>query len=159
MTDTPQPNYQLNIEDDRLCIKQIFNVSIDRLFACFTQPELLSRWHAPGELTTPHVEVDLKVGGTYKIAMKNADDETYTAFGEYKEIEKPDKGFGKLVYSWAWEHVEGSPVSTVTVLLKSLDDKTEVELIHEGFSTADVTQHHSQGWAGIFTNLDIYIKL
>ncbi|MCH7816445.1 MAG: SRPBCC domain-containing protein [Proteobacteria bacterium] len=72
---------QLTLEADRLSIKQIFAAPIDQLFACFTQAELLCQWHAPGEMQTT-AEVDLKVGGHYRIAMKDAEGQVFTAIGE-----------------------------------------------------------------------------
>lgn len=139
---------QLDLQEKHLSVKQVFNAPISTLFKYFTRPDLLSQWHAPGEMTVPVAEVDLRVGGAFRISMKNADDEIFTAVGVYKEIQEP----GKLVYTWAWEHV-GGPDTLVTVLFTDLGDKTEVELVHEGFPDSSVSEHHSKGWTGIFTRL------
>ena len=151
-------DHQLVVEDDRLSIKQQVNASIERVFACFTQPDLLAKWHAPGTMTVPDVDVNLVVGGAYHVTMKNADGETFTAFGHFREISHPVNGSARLVYSWAWRHVEGSPETLVTVLMSSAGEQTEVELIHEGFASADVSQHHSQGWSGIFARLKAFCE-
>lgn len=144
---------KLTVANDHLSIKQVFNARIEHLFACFTQPDLLSQWHAPGQMTVPDLSVDLKVGGNYRISMKNAEGQIFTAYGVYKEIIEPTK----LVYTWSWEHTDG-PETTVTILLTDLGERTEVELLHEGFAAPDVAEHHSQGWTGIFTNLSNYLN-
>ena len=142
---------QLNVEPQSLSIKQTFDAPIDRLFACFTQPDLLNQWHAPGNMTT-EADVDLRVGGGYRIAMTNDEGNTHTAIGEYQEIDAPNK----LVYTWAWEGAEGPP-TTVTVLFTAVGKQTQVELIHVNFPNEEAAQHHSQGWSGIYANLSAYL--
>ena len=144
---------KLILNEDRLSIKQVFNAPIERLFACFTQPDLLSRWHAPGEMSIPQAQVNLEVGGQYRIVMQNAEGQTHTAMGCYKEIDEPNK----LVYTWSWENREG-PETLVTVLLTDKGEETEVELIHEGFTAATEAEHHSQGWTAIYARLGAYIN-
>ena len=146
------PNSELNIESNQLSIKQTFNAPIARLFACFTQPELLAQWHSPEDTMRITAEVDLKIGGNYRIEMTAPDGQSHTAIGQYHEIEEPNK----LVYSWRWEGAEG-PDTTVTVFLKERGSQTEVELIHTGFENKDTAQHHSQGWSGIFDRLAIHL--
>jgi uncharacterized protein YndB with AHSA1/START domain len=142
----------VNVESNRLSIKQTFNAPIARLFDCFTQPELLSQWHAPSDTMTTTAEVSLKVGGNYRIAMTDSDGKVHTAIGVFQEIDEP----GKLVYSWRWEGGDG-PDTLITVLFKEVGAKTEVELTHTGFTVDEEAQHHSQGWQGIFGQLDGFL--
>lgn len=148
------PNAELNVESNQLSIKKFFDAPIARIFACFTQPELLSQWHSPNDSMSVTTEVDLKIGGDYRIVMTGPDGEAHTAIGQYQEIDQPKK----LVYSWRWEGAEG-PDTIVTVLLKELGPQTEVELIHTGFENNDTTQHHSQGWSGIFGRLATHLGI
>ena len=39
-------------------------------FTAWATPEELKRWHAPEPMTVPLVEVDLRVGGSYRIHMR-----------------------------------------------------------------------------------------
>ena len=144
----------LNIESDQLSIKQTFNAPVSRLFACFTRAELLSQWHAPSDTMTTVAEVNLKIGGRYRIAMTDSDGKVHTAVGEFHEIEESSR----LVYSWNWEGSEG-PDTIVTVLFEPKGSKTEVELTHRGFAQEVEAQHHSQGWSGIFTRLNTYLSI
>ena len=135
----------LTVESDQLSIKQIFDAPVARLFACFTEAELLSQWHAPSDTMSTKAEVNLQVGGSYRIAMTDAEGKVHTATGQFHEIDEPHR----LVYSWSWEGGD-DPETTVTVNFKDMGTKTEVELIHRGFVQEEVAQHHSQGWGGIF---------
>ena len=58
-------------------------------------------------------EVDLRVGGNYRIEMTRPDGQSHVAIGQYHEIEEPNK----LVYSWRWEDAEG-PDTMITVNLE-----------------------------------------
>lgn len=139
---------QLTTEENKLSIKQTFSATASRLFACFTQPELLNQWHAPGTSMTTNAEVDLTVGGAYRIAMTDPEGKTHTAVGVFKEIEEP----GKLVYSWRWEGSD-DPDTLVTVEFKQVGQQTEVTLTHINFPNNDAASHHSQGWSGIYARL------
>lgn len=139
---------QLTTEDNQLSIKQTFNATASRLFACFTQPELLNQWHSPTESITTKSEVNLVVGGSYRISMADPENKTHTAIGVFKEIIEPSK----LVYSWHWEGSE-DPETTVTVEFHQTGHQTEVTLTHQNLPSSEAVKHHSQGWSAIFTRL------
>jgi len=50
-----------------LQIRRTFPASRERVFRAWTTPEEIKRWKAPGDRTSPVVEVDLRVGGKYRI--------------------------------------------------------------------------------------------
>ena len=61
-----------------------------RVFHAWTQPAVLQQWfHPAAQLTTPIVEVDLRIGGHYRITMQNADQQTFTVRGVYQVIDPP----------------------------------------------------------------------
>ena len=131
-----------------LQVKKIFSAPIEIVFAHFTKAELLSTWHSPNLTIPPKLNLDLKVGGAYRIEMIDADGDVHIVVGIYKEI-VPNQ---KLVYSWKWEGGT-HPETTVTVLFTTLGDSTEVELIHAGFVDDEVKGHHNQGWNGLLSKL------
>ena len=146
-------NAELNLGNNKLSIKQTFEAPIARVFACFTQPELLTQWHSPSDVMTIDAEIDLCPGGQYRIGMTGEDGTPHVAIGQYHEIEAPVR----LVYSWSWEGGDG-PETMITVLFTDQGDQTEVELIHTGFEQQDEAEHHSQGWGGIFTRLENHLQ-
>jgi uncharacterized protein YndB with AHSA1/START domain len=137
-----------NSENSISVIKKL-NAPIERVFAHFTDPDLLALWHNPNQVHTPEISVDLQVGGAYRFEMKDMESKTHVAVGTYIEIIPNEK----LVFSWQWE--DGPhPETQVTVLFKTNDSGTEVELIHEGFTDQEVMGHHNQGWNGLLGNLE-----
>lgn len=135
--------------ESMLELKRVLPVSRKRVFAAWTETDLIRQWFAPGDMQTPVAEIDLRVGGNYRIVMQNAAGETHSPSGVYEEI-VPDE---KLVFSWKWRDSE--LVTRVTITFKELGaNKTELTLKHDGFPTADVRDQHNQGWTGCLTNLE-----
>lgn len=138
----------LQIDADRLSIKQIFDAPVEKVFDCFTQPQILNQWFSPSESIGINAQLDLNVGGAYRFEMLKEDGEDHIAVGEFTEINPPTR----LAFTWAWEGSD-DPVTLVTISLRKIGQQTEVELVHSGFSQAEATQHHSQGWSGIYARL------
>ena len=54
----------------QLVIERILKASPERVFDAFTDPEQLMKWWWPNGFTCPAAEVDLRVGGRYRLAME-----------------------------------------------------------------------------------------
>ena len=123
-----------------------------RVFRAWTEPEQMLEWACPEGLSVEAVEVDLRVGGRYRIAMKAPDGGTHTAVGEYRVVERP----GRLVYTWNWAD-EGRDMgeTVVTVEFRGRGDGTsEVVLTHEGFPGAEARDDHETGWTSCVRRLE-----
>jgi|SRR5579863_8040554 len=133
-------------------LSRVVNAPSERVFAAWTKPEALKRWWGPPGFTTPSAEVDLRIGGAYKLAMKSPDGETHVVFGTFIEIEAPKK----LAYTWAWEEDDGAPSheSVVTVEFKPKGATTEIVLTHERLANAESRDKHIDGWNGCFDHLE-----
>ena len=85
------------VSETILQISRTFNAPRELVFQAWTQPESLSRWWAAGPgFTTPIAEVDLRVGGKYRLGMLAPDqDQPYVVGGVYKEMVHSEK----LVYT------------------------------------------------------------
>ncbi len=128
----------------RLQVRRVFEASPERLFRAWTTPEELKRWHAPGALTTPLAEVDLRVGGTYRIHMMEPGGKEHRVSGTYRTVEPPRR----LVYTWKWEDDPTETVVTLEFLPKGKG--TELVLTHEGFAAEERRASHEHGWTAIF---------
>ena len=117
----------------------------DKVFRAWTTPAELKRWAGPGDMVTPLAEVDLKVGGRYRIHMQAPDGTVHKVTGVYQVVDPPQR----LVYTWTWETGPERSETLVTVEFHERGaDKTEVVLSHERFSSAELRDRHQQGWTG-----------
>jgi uncharacterized protein YndB with AHSA1/START domain len=129
-----------------LHIERSYDASPEEVFDAWTNPELLRRWWKvdPAE-RTPVADVDLRVGGRYRLSMEHPDGTQHTVGGEYREVSRPTR----LVYSWQWEQEDGQPahVSTVTVEFHADGERTKVVLEHTGLASVESRDQHAHGWS------------
>ena len=135
-----------------LQIRRTFQAPREKVFRAWTDPDQMKHWFAPTADYETTAEVDLRVGGKYRIQMKHTDGSIHTAVGEYREISEPEK----LVYTWSWEDGSTSG-SLVTVKFRDLGSATELLLTHERFPTAELRDKHGQGWNGCLVRLEEHL--
>jgi uncharacterized protein YndB with AHSA1/START domain len=132
-----------------LSLRRTFQATRERVFRAWTSPEEMKRWKAPGDRTTPVVEVDLRVGGKYRIHMRSPDGQEVRLVGVYREVDPPKK----LVYTWMWETSPEMGETLVTVEFVERGRATEVVLKHELFLADEARDKHEHGWSGSLDKL------
>jgi uncharacterized protein YndB with AHSA1/START domain len=137
-----------------LRLRRTFRASPERVFRAWTTPAEMKQWKAPGELTTPLAEVDLRAGGKYRIHMQAPDGALHRLVGEYRLVDPPKK----LVYTWRWEQDPDAPETLVTVEFLGRGAVTDVVLTHELFPSAEAKQRHEHGWTACFDKLERVVQ-
>ena len=136
-----------------LVVTKIIPASPERLFAAWTEPVQLRQWWGPESVTCIEAEVDLRVGGRYRIGNRFSDGSVVWITGTFHLIDAPRK----LVYSWrvgANEHEE-----LVTVSFEpTIDGQTEVTVVHERIPDQPTRTRHQQGWVGCLAKLASHLK-
>src|SRR4029077_8571535 len=83
-------------QDTTLVVRRIIKAAPERLFRAWTEPEQLKKWWGPQSVTCVDAEVDLRIGGRYRIANQFPDGKVLWISGEFQVIEPPHK----LAYTW-----------------------------------------------------------
>ena len=128
-----------------LRIERTYDASPKEVFDAWTNPEVLRRWWVVDLAErTPIADVDLRVGGRYRLSMEHPDGTRHTVGGEYREVVRPTR----LVYTWQWEQDDGQPghVSTVTVEFQADGERTNLVLEHTDLPSAESRDQHANGW-------------
>jgi uncharacterized protein YndB with AHSA1/START domain len=140
-------------ETPTLRLERTFDAPVEAVFDAWTNPEVLRRWWiADSSWHTPVADVDLRVGGRYRLSMEDPAAHTlHTVCGEYREVRRPER----LVYSWAWEEDGGrlGHASTVTVEFIGDGDSTTVVLVHSDLASPESRENHRNGWEGCLASL------
>ena len=136
-----------------LVAKRTIRATPDQLFAAWTQPSQLKAWWGPAGVQCTDAQVDLRVGGTYRMANRFPDGRIVWISGEFEVIEPPHR----LVYTWRLDSME-SGSERVTVQFKPLGVFTEVVVVHERITDDDARRGHEQGWAACLEGLEEYMR-
>jgi uncharacterized protein YndB with AHSA1/START domain len=138
-----------------LRLERTFAAPAEVVFDAWTEPEVLRRWWAARpDWECASADVDLRVGGRYRLSMRDpSDGSVRTVGGEYVEIARPRR----LVYTWTWlaasDAMAGSEDTLVTVEFRDLGGRTAVAITHERFADERVRDLHVLGWEGCLDSL------
>lgn len=133
-----------------LQLRLVLNAPSERIFSMLTDPAELAKWWGPHGFTTPETELDLRVGGGYRLSMQPPDGDLFHLAGEFREIHRPSR----LVYTFRWEEPTPDDRETVvTLALDALGDATEVSLSQGMFATEERLALHRSGWTDSFEKL------
>jgi uncharacterized protein YndB with AHSA1/START domain len=136
-----------------LIVRRIVRADLTRVFDAWTQPKHLRNWWGPKSVECIDAEVDLRVGGRYRIANEFPDGKVLWISGEFEAIERPLR----LVYTWR-VGTEDAPAERVTVSFEPRGEETEVIVTHERIPTAAMRDMHEQGWLGCLDGLVEYLE-
>jgi uncharacterized protein YndB with AHSA1/START domain len=140
-------------QDTKLVVTKIIPASSECLFAAWTQPEQLKQWWGPESVTCIEAEVDLRVGGRYRIGNRFPDGRVVWITGKFHLIDAPHK----LVYSW--QVGTDSDEELVTVFFRPIQDgNTEVTITHKRIPDRTARESHQQGWFACLSKLALYIR-
>lgn len=128
-------------EGPSLTLERVFRAPPGRLWAAWTDPATMALWFGPHHTRVEHAAADLRIGGRFRVVLRENTGERHEVAGEYQAIE-PER---RLVFSWAWA---GSPerVSRVTVTLRAVPGGTALTLVHDRFADAATATRHTRGW-------------
>jgi uncharacterized protein YndB with AHSA1/START domain len=102
-------------------IEREFDAPRDRVFAVYTDPDLIPEWWGPRGTSTVVDRMDVRTGGDWRFVVRN-EDGSETAFrGTYREIAAPER----IVQTFEWEGLPGH-ISVETATFEDLGDRTKV---------------------------------
>jgi uncharacterized protein YndB with AHSA1/START domain len=138
----------------RLHLAAILPAVRSRLFRAHTNKDELAQWWGPTGFTTPTIQLDARVGGTYRITMQPPQGDPFHLSGEFVEIDPPSR----LVYTFRWEEPDPDDRETlVTITLSDRGGSTELTVDQGVFATEARLALHEQGWAETLERLRAFV--
>jgi uncharacterized protein YndB with AHSA1/START domain len=112
-------------KDDQILITREFDAPRHLVYTAWTTPELVRRWWAGrrGECTS--VEIDLRVGGTWRFVMTANDGQEVAFHGEFREIVPNERLVNTEVYEGA---PEGEPAVNLVTFTEA-DGRTTLAIL------------------------------
>ena len=137
-----------------LHLGRTFDASPERVFAAWTDPNLLKQWWGPLGSMVMAAEVDLRVGGRYRLGIQQSTQATYFVSGTYQVIQPPHK----LAFTWRWENPEMDiGDSLVSLEFRAKGNQTELHLTHERLPTSEARLAHNEGWVSMLEKLNRFL--
>ena len=136
-------------------VRRRFAATPEQVFDAWTVPEALTEWWSASPSHRPGLaEVDLRVGGRYRLSMIDGDGVETIIGGEYVDVQRPRR----LAFTWSWEAGLEDPTDETTSLVE-IDfeedgDATLVTLRHSGLVTPESIERHERGWNGCLDSLE-----
>ena len=135
---------------EQLSVSRTVRASPERVFDAWTDPAQIVVWWGAGGVTCPEAEIDLRVGGSYRLANRAPTGETAWITGTFSRIDPPHG----LDYTWAMEPIsDETHFSLVEVRFVPVPEGTEVTVSQTRIVDAPARDIHLQGWIGCLDGL------
>jgi uncharacterized protein YndB with AHSA1/START domain len=142
-------------ESPFLSIERAYPVAPEKVWRAWTDPEALKRWWMPRpDHRVSLAELDVRVGGRFRIVFGGPDGEENEAAGEYLEVER----HRRLVFTWHWPRSTPERVSRVTITFMPSGGGTELVFRHDRFHDHAAADNHKRGWTAAFAGLDAFMQ-
>lgn len=156
-TSTQESTTMERTSERELVVTRTINGPPHLVWDAWTDPELMQRWWVPksAPMTLLSCELDVRVGGRYKLVFQFGPETTMAFFGRYLEVNPPTR----LV--WTNEEAEGDAVVT-TVTFDENRGRTRV-VVHDLYPSkealdAAIASESTGGWPEQFDQLDELLR-
>ena len=136
-------------------IERIFDAPRELVWRALTDPERVKKWWGPEHYDCPAAKIDLRVGGSYRFAMRGPDGQTNWSGGVYREIVPLER----IVWTDSFMDEDGNRIPAsqlgipgdwldeqlVTMTLEDIDGKTKLTLHHEDMPN-EMAEDATAGW-------------
>lgn len=128
-------------------ITRIFDAPRELVWQAWTTPAMLVKWFGCAAFSTESAEADVRVGGSYRVVLRNPDGEDIPIYGRYTAVEP----VAHLAFTHQWEKppVPVNPAhhpTLVTVDLHEEGQRTRLEFRQTGLATEASRDSHVGGW-------------
>ncbi|MBV7297425.1 SRPBCC family protein [Enterovibrio paralichthyis] len=143
-----------------LNLKKTYPVPAKKVFAAWTNPDVLACWFGPSTHSVVEVSIDAQVGGKYRIVLEDEDGNVIDHFGEYVLVSP----YNHLVFTWMLEDqrcggCEGQEARTlVSIDIEDFGDSSLLRLRHEHLPNEVAYQGHQTGWEATLRALELYLS-
>lgn len=111
MTRLVTTTVEAGVGEPSVTFRRDFAAPPNLVFAAWTEPNQIRAWRGPAELPVVACEVDLRVGGRYRIVHRGPDGREYGFHGEYRRIDPPRLLVSTFIHDAAPQHTAVETVS------------------------------------------------
>jgi uncharacterized protein YndB with AHSA1/START domain len=115
------------VDKQRLEVRmsRVINAPRERVWQAHIDPTQIAQWWGPRRYTTEVEQLDPKVGGKWKFANKQSDGKRHVFYGEFLEVQKPEK----ITWTFIYEPYPDAVVTETLTLEELPDGKTKLSTL------------------------------
>ncbi len=136
-----------------LVLKHAYRCPVEKLFAAWLDPEIVSQFMCPGEVKIARLVWPAKVGGEFIVDMIH-NGKPHPHNGRFLEIDGPRR----IVFTWNSEHAGKDSQVTLDFAETETRGESLLTLTHERLPSVEAIGQHRGGWNGIMENLATVLK-
>ncbi len=103
--DAPETIFEYPPHWPVMLTSRIFNAPRQLVWDAHTKPALMAQWWGPRKYTSTVREMDVRVGGAWRIVHTGAEGQSFEFFGAYLEVAPPSR----LVWTFGFGDMEPAP--------------------------------------------------
>jgi uncharacterized protein YndB with AHSA1/START domain len=135
---------------DGITITRVFDAPRERVWKEWTEPDRFADWFGGVESEVPlsSVEMDVRVGGSWRLTMLTARGEIRW-HGEYRELVEPSR----VVFTVSDQPADAGYELVIVELQDLGDGRTEMRFEQRGRMSAAQYKAAGAGWSGFFDRI------
>jgi uncharacterized protein YndB with AHSA1/START domain len=133
--------------DREIVSERVFDAPRERVFAAYTDPELIPRWWGPRRMTTVVDRMDVRVGGAWRFVSSEPDGPEQGFRGIYREVAPSER----IVQTFEWEGLPGHVIVETATFEDLGDERTRVRTTSLFHTTEERDGMLSSGMEGGLT--------
>ncbi len=134
------------MEDDReLVLTRLIDAPREKLWRCWTEPELLKQWFTPPPFTVPHAELDVRAGGGNYVLMKGPDGQEIPNRGIYLDVVENERLVFTDAFTEGWQPTR-KPFFTCVLTFEDEGGRTRYTARARHWRREDCEAHEKMGF-------------
>ena len=138
-----------------LTLNRHYPVAPEKVYRAWTDAKAIKRWWGPaGPDAVAVAELDVRVGGRFRICFGGPQGNDHEITGVYREV-VPNR---KLVFTWTWPRTTPERQSVVALVFRAVQGGTALDLRHEQLFDETVRDNHRRGWTESLVKLEEFLR-
>jgi len=157
----PTKPAEVPLSERELTITRLIDAPPEKVFRAWTDPALMKEWFCPRPWTTPHIETDVRTGGSSYVVMQGPNGEKIDNRGVYLEVIPGKKLVFTDAYVKAWEP-SNKPFMTGILTFENEGGKTRYTAHVYHWNIEDRKAHEQmgfkEGWGKATDQMEALLK-
>lgn len=149
-------------EGHELVLHRVLDAPRDKVYKCWTTPELMKQWFVPKPWTIARAEVDVRPGGSSMVVMRDPEGNEYPNPGVYLEVVPNERLVFTDAYTSAWVPSAKPFMTAIVTFADAPGGKTDYKAIARHWTAEDLKTHEEmgfhEGWGACASQLEELAK-